>query len=181
MIDLGLPFGTLWSCCNVGASTYWEVGDYFAWGETEAKENYDATTYKYCDDQNINNCHDIGSSIIGTQYDVAHVQWGDSWQMPSNDQIIELASKCEFYWGGVNSVINGYWLRGPNGGRLFLPAAGYYNGSTCSRYNEVGFYWLGQQYSGQIPYATSFSFDVDDTYLYYVSRMHGFPVRPVAK
>ena len=181
MIDLGLPSGTLWSCCNVGASTYWEVGDYFAWGETEAKENYDATTYKYCDDQNINNCHDIGSSIIGTQYDVAHVQWGDSWQMPSNDQIIELASKCEFYWGGVNSVINGYWLRGPNGGRLFLPAAGYYNGSTCSRYNEVGFYWLGQQYSGQIPYATSFSFDVDDTYLYYVSRMHGFPVRPVAK
>ena len=181
MIDLGLPSGTLWSCCNVGATTYWDVGNYFAWGETEAKEKYDETTYKYCDNHDMNKCHDLGASIIGTNYDVAHVQWGDSWQMPSQDQIVELVNRCEMYWGGVNSVIKGYWFRGPNGSEIFLPAAGYYYGSDCSDYNKMGLYWLGQQYSSQMFYALTYGFDEDDDNLYLFARMHGLPVRPVAK
>ena len=34
-VDLGLPSGTLWATCNVGANSPEEFGDYFAWGETE--------------------------------------------------------------------------------------------------------------------------------------------------
>ena len=34
-VDLGLPSGTLWAKCNVGASNPEETGYYFAWGETE--------------------------------------------------------------------------------------------------------------------------------------------------
>ena len=33
-VDLGLPSGTLWATCNVGAETPEGYGDYFAWGET---------------------------------------------------------------------------------------------------------------------------------------------------
>ena len=33
-VDLGLPSGTLWATCNVGASKPEDYGDYFAWGET---------------------------------------------------------------------------------------------------------------------------------------------------
>lgn len=33
-IDLGLPSGTKWCCCNVGASTPEGYGGYYAWGET---------------------------------------------------------------------------------------------------------------------------------------------------
>jgi len=33
-VDLGLPSGTMWAACNIGASAPWEYGDYFAWGET---------------------------------------------------------------------------------------------------------------------------------------------------
>ena len=40
-IDLGLPSGTLWAVCNVGASSSEEVGNYFSWGETETKDFYD--------------------------------------------------------------------------------------------------------------------------------------------
>ena len=36
-VDLGLPSGTLWATCNVGASKPEEYGDYFAWGETKPK------------------------------------------------------------------------------------------------------------------------------------------------
>lgn len=31
MIDLGLPSGTKWACCNVGASSHAEYGEYFQW------------------------------------------------------------------------------------------------------------------------------------------------------
>ena len=40
MIDLGLPSGTKWACCNVGASKPEDQGGYFAWGETEEKSEY---------------------------------------------------------------------------------------------------------------------------------------------
>lgn len=46
-IDLGLPSGTLWATCNVGADTPEGYGDYFAWGETQVKYNYDWNTYHY--------------------------------------------------------------------------------------------------------------------------------------
>ena len=45
-VDLGLPSGTLWATCNVGADSPEDYGDYFAWGETESKEVYNWSTYK---------------------------------------------------------------------------------------------------------------------------------------
>ena len=36
-VDLGLPSGTLWAKCNVGASAPEGYGSYFAWGETKTK------------------------------------------------------------------------------------------------------------------------------------------------
>ena len=33
LIDLGLPSGTLWAACNVGATSPEQAGLYFAWGE----------------------------------------------------------------------------------------------------------------------------------------------------
>lgn len=45
-VDLGLPSGTLWATCNVGATTPEGYGDYFAWGETTPKETYNWMTYK---------------------------------------------------------------------------------------------------------------------------------------
>lgn len=46
-VDLGLPSGTLWATCNVGANRPEEVGDYFAWGETATKDIYDWKHYKF--------------------------------------------------------------------------------------------------------------------------------------
>ncbi len=47
-VDLGLPSGTLWATCNVGANSPADYGDYFAWGETEPVGNYGWETYKWC-------------------------------------------------------------------------------------------------------------------------------------
>lgn len=45
-VDLGLPSGTLWATCNVGASKPEEYGNYFAWGEIEPKKTYGLDNYK---------------------------------------------------------------------------------------------------------------------------------------
>ena len=47
-VDLGLPSGTLWATCNIGAASPEEHGDYFAWGETKPKDAYNWENYKYC-------------------------------------------------------------------------------------------------------------------------------------
>ena len=41
-VDLGLS--VKWATCNVGATKPEEYGDYFAWGETQPKSNYDWST-----------------------------------------------------------------------------------------------------------------------------------------
>ena len=46
-VDLGLPSGTLWATCNVGAFRPEENGDYFAWGETKPKQEYSWRIYKW--------------------------------------------------------------------------------------------------------------------------------------
>lgn len=51
-VDLGLPSGTLWATCNVGAYSPEEYGDYFAWGETKGynagKTDFSWATYQWC-------------------------------------------------------------------------------------------------------------------------------------
>lgn len=80
MIDLGLPSGTKWACCNVGATKPEEYGGYYTWGETEEKSVYDWSTCKYWTDSNGDGYADdyeftnLGSDIAGTGYDVAHVK-----------------------------------------------------------------------------------------------------------
>ena len=37
-VDLGLPSGTLWASCNIGATSPEEYGDYFAWGEVRCPQ-----------------------------------------------------------------------------------------------------------------------------------------------
>jgi len=121
-IDLGLPSGTKWACCNVGADAPQGCGGFYAWGETKEKKDYNWVTYTHCDGTRAT-CHDIGKNIAGTKYDVAHMNWGDSWVMPSSNQISELnkESTCEdaIYYG-----VRGVRLTGKNGNSIFIPVVG---------------------------------------------------------
>ena len=37
LIDLGLPNGTLWACCNVGANSPEDIGGYYAMGRDQSQ------------------------------------------------------------------------------------------------------------------------------------------------
>lgn len=141
MIDLGLPSGTKWACCNVGSTRPEEYGGNYAWGETEEKDRYNWDNYSHCDGSE-ETCHDLGRDIAGTKYDVAHVKWGDNWQMPSIDQVRELLDNCKSEWTHLNGVggrkftskINGYSIFLPAGGNWgnYFPGCGYYLSSMQS-------------------------------------------------
>lgn len=123
-IDLGLPSGTLWANCNLGAiSSEQDDGDQYAFGTIVSKENYpDNTGDQYRD----------GESIIGTSADVVRIKWGDDWQLPSKDQFKELIDNCKFV-----IEAGGYRVIGPNGNRMFLP---YTRGN-----GSIGYYWSGNK------------------------------------
>lgn len=165
-IDLGLPSGTKWASCNVGATKPEEYGGYYAWGETEEKSKYDDFTY--------NNTSE--GDISGTQDDVAHVKWGDNWQLPSSDQIQELVDNCIFSWSSLNGI-NGAKFIGPNGNSIFFPAAGYRGGYNV--YGLYGFYWAGKQNPHFNDYASGLEFFSDLARLGNDVRTGGHTIRPV--
>ena len=125
-VDLGLS--VKWATCNIGASNPEEYGDYFAFGETESKNEYTEENYMLYGIPHRKAYIGIGKIISGTEYDVARKQWGDEWRMPTEEELYELLSYCSWQLITINGV-NGYEVVGPNGNSIFLPAAGTFNGS----------------------------------------------------
>lgn len=112
-VDLGLPSGTLWATCNVGALSPEEYGDYYAWGEITTKNVYSESTYTYSGNP----------TTLPASADAATANWGTSWRMPTKTEMEELFNGCEKIWTTINST-KGFLLTGPNGKSIFLPAAG---------------------------------------------------------
>lgn len=135
-VDLGLPSGILWAKYNVGATSPEEYGGYYAWGETEEKSSYTYENYKYYNSATDSYTH-IGDDISGTQYDVAHVKWGNGARMPKKIEFVELLNNCSFTVVDYNNV-EGNYVTGPNGNHIFLPFAGYYEGDEENDYRGQG-------------------------------------------
>lgn len=140
-IDLGLPSGTKWATCNVGASNPEEYGNLYAWGEIEPKKTYNYDNYVH---KNESGYIDLGDCISGTDYDVAHVLWGGNWQIPTVDEMNELNHLCSKEWTIYNGT-NGIKYTGPNGNSIFLPAAGHFSSTVgwWSGQEEALYYWTG--------------------------------------
>lgn len=176
LIDLGLPSGTKWACCNVGASKPEDYGGYFCWGETKTKSTY--TENNYLDGKGTS--YDIGKDIAGTQYDAATANWGSPWVMPNKEQMEELKYKCFSEWTTENGV-NGKRFTGPNGASVFLPAAGYRWKDDLSDAGSRGYYWSSTLYESSTVYAWILYFSSLDVYTNNKRRYDGRPVRPVCK
>lgn len=181
MIDLGLPSGTKWACCNVGASSPEDYGGYYAWGETKQKKVYDWDTYIHCDGSK-ETCHNLGSSISGTRYDVAHVKWGGSWLMPSYEQFKELNKNCTREWTKVNGV-KGSKFTGPNGGSIFLPAAGdLWHSEQLFNAGESCMYWSSTlRENGEYDAYGIFLGSSNTSWSSISYRFYGQSVRPVLR
>ena len=186
-VDLGLPSGTLWATCNVGASAPEEYGDYFAWGETEPKETYKWETYKWCNGSEYSLTKYCTNSDFGTvdnrmvldlEDDAAYVNMGPSWRMPSDAQQTELIRKCTWQWTTMNGV-NGRLVTGPNGNSIFLPAAGERFYSSLLEAGSMSEYWSCELGLGSSICAYGIGFESDSLYWISGARAFGRSVRAV--
>ena len=162
-VDLGLPSGTLWATCNVGAETPEEFGDYFAWGETQPKEVYGVSTYKWCEWSIVDHhtrltkyCNKASSgyngftdnlTILLPEDDAATANWGSGWRMPTKEQCQELLDNTSCIRTTQNDVV-GFLFTASNGNSLFLPAAGYCEEDILGGASGIyGFYWSSSLYA----------------------------------
>lgn len=131
-IDLGLPSGTQWRCCNEGASAPEAYGGYYTFGQVSSA--------------------------------------------PTKEQIQELLGFCSSEWTTLNGV-NGRKFTGPNGGTIFLPAAGFRGNGGVDLVGSLGDYWsstLWEEYR-----ACELDFGPDGAGWYVSTRYLELSVRPV--
>ena len=148
-VDLGLPSGIKWAAYNVGATKPEEYGGYYAWGETEEKENYDWSTYRWCNGiENTITKYCINSSfgtvdnktVLDPEDDVAHVKWGGDWRMPTRAELEELLNNCTWQWTAQSGVVGYKVTSKSNGNSIFLPATGVRDGMSISGCGSYGHY-----------------------------------------
>jgi hypothetical protein len=193
MVDLGLS--VKWATCNVGATSPWDYGDYYAWGETETKSVYFWPTYKYCNGSYTtmtkycnyssfgNNGFTDTKTTLDPKDDVAHVKWGDSWRMPTQTEMNELSNRdnCTWTWTTQKGV-KGYLVTskksGHEGASIFLPAAGF---RLDIDFCDVGsgYYWSSSLSKAPPYYAQHLHIESGGYRTSGYERYCGFTIRPV--
>lgn len=198
-VDLGLS--VKWATCNVGASKPEDYGNYYAWGEKDAKSTYSWSSYawggssssltKYCPLSETSYWGGGGEPDNKTQLeladDVVHATKGGSWRMPTDAEWTELRYNCTWAWTsdyngtGVAGQIVTSNLEGFTDKSIFLPAAGYRMDNSLYRATEDGYYWSS---------SLCISGPGNAWYVHFLSgsynrgnygRPNGFSIRPVYK
>lgn len=192
-VDLGLPSGTLWATCNIGATTPEDYGNHFMWGYPTNSNSSDCswTGYTRFGTYNESNTPTFGFDKYNGQDgkttlelldDAANADWNGYWRIPTAKQMQELVDECEWNWTTQEGVY-GCVVTGKNGKSIFLPAAGYrqdnefkqqgeyatYQTSTLSRTNECRFA-VSMYFTSSVP-------NISENY----SRFYGRSVRAVVK
>ena len=195
-VDLGLPSGLLWATCNVGAENPEEIGGFFSWGETKTNTKYSSSTYKFGSSPTKYNKTD-GLTVLEAEDDAATANLGNDWRMPTKEECQELLNECAWVWTDnyKNTNVKGRIVYNKNiSGKydvsknihIFLPAAGYYGGTT-NYDNNFGRYWSATLYDYINPLSGEvLGFVTAETicggeyyYMTHNARNNGLLIRPV--
>lgn len=190
LVNLGLPSGTLWATCNLGASSPEGYGCYYSWAETtgscEGKSNFTLDTYQYYNGTSMTNY--LSEGTLSSTDDAATQNWGGEWRMPTREEITELEN--ENYTTSVWTTRNGIYGRlvtskvpGYEGNSIFLPAAGYYNKTSLNDVGEQGLYWAStiRDIGGDATYPSGDVMSFSDSSMTKGARnrYRGYSIRPV--
>ena len=180
-VDLALPSGVLWADKNIGATTPYEDGLYFSWGNITGHTGDDG--YDFGTDNEGPYASTPGAEMTGniptnTTYDAARHNMGAPWRMPTVGEFQELAANCDSEWTDEDGVAGRRFTSRINGNSIFFPASG-------NRY-DAGLYYRGSRGSY---WSASLSSQADGCNLYFNSggvnpagndnRFVGFSVRAV--
>ena len=180
-VDLALPSGLLWCEHNVGATTPYEDGLYFSWGNVTGHTGDDGYDFGTSNDGPY--AQTPGAALTGNiptngTYDAARHNMGAPCRMPTVGEFQELNNNCDSEWTDEDGVAGRRFTSRINGNSIFFPASGYRYGAGLSNRGSYGNYWsasLNSQaggcnlnfHSGGVNPANS------------SNRFLGFPVRAV--
>ena len=209
VVDMGLTSGTLWAKKNLdvtqadgfAASEFQYECSFFSWGNVVGHNPISTSEFSY--DFGSNNSGPYASTPgallegdvpVNATYDIARNLLGDPWQLPSDDDFVELIAGCDFVQADgstvidagtanklvtVNGIVGIYLKSKTNGILLFFPCSGLGNGASWITRTTVGYYWSGSLASDTTK-GLSLSFyhgGVDRQYT--LNRFYGFTGRAV--
>lgn len=190
-VDLGLPSGLKWATCNVGAESPEEYGGYYAWGETQEKDIYASSTYKYYQWKSSLGVYQLtkyctqsyggsvdNKTVLELEDDAANMKWGGNWRMPTIEEFNELRELCTWDWTSHYGIY-GFMIIGPNGNSIFLPAAGMRDEGTIYNKGAEIAYWSSSLYVDN-PFG-SYCLNFCSKWRDSINRIYGFSIRPVTK
>ena len=181
----------------MGGASPEDYGEYFAWGETEPKSNFNWSTYKWCNGSstsltkyNTDSSRGIVDNIttLEPEDDAAYVILGSNGRMPTKEEWIELNSNCTSTWvEKYHDILRyGRLYTAANGNSIFIPCASarhLYDGAHYEdpNINYYAYYWsssLGRKSheAGYMSFKSKYSYTN-----YQVDRSCGLPIRPVTE
>ena len=177
-VDLALPSGLLWCEHNVGASTPYEHGLYFSWGNVTGHaegSGYDFSDAVYAET--------AGAALTGNiptnnTYDMARHNMGAPCRLPKSGEFTELNNNCDSEWTDEDGVAGRRFTSRINGNSIFFPASGYYSGTSLLGRGSGGGFWSGSFDSATNAYGLGFDSSLVNPANYYYRR-YGFSVRAV--
>ena len=192
-VDLGLPSGTLWATCNVGASKPSDYGLYFQWGDTQGytadqvgtgdeQMYFDWSDYKFSIDEGNSNFtkYTTTGATLELEDDAAHANMGGDWHMPTSEQIQELLDNTTTAWTTQDDV-NGrlFTSTKDNSKSIFIPAAGIAQRGLIQGSEGCGSVWSSMLNTDYVGNGQHLYFYSDNVHLYDRHRYCGHSVRGV--
>ena len=191
-VDLGLPSGTKWATCNVGADKETDYGLYFAWGETvgyskiNSMKQFCWKDYKFSKrgSNKFTKYNDTdGKKVLDLCDDAVQVNMGGKWHIPTKEQIKELIKNTENIWvtDYNNSGSNGrlFTSKSDTSKKLFLPACGYLGNGNSSFKCSFGYFSSSSIFSFDDCYSTVLGFNLDVVSIIKWHRSFGRTIRGV--
>ena len=177
-VDLALPSGLLWCEHNIGATTPYEHGLYFSWGNVIGHaegSGYDFSDAVYAETPGAAL---TGNIPVNGTYDPARHNMGAPCRLPTVGEFQELNSNCDSEWTDEDGVAGRRFTSRINGNSIFFPASGYYNGTSLYNRGSYGFYWSSSYNSATYAYNLYFSSSLVNP-AYNFNRRLGFTARAV--
>ena len=187
--------GPYWADRNIGAKKPEDYGLYFWWGDTTGhRPSGGKFSFSFVksncptDEKSINQLQSEGwitsNGVLSRRHDAAHVKWGGSWRMPTDQELSDLCSKCDWTWTTTLNGVKGYVVCGRGAyasNSIFLPAVGNGWGTSIVNSGYTGYYWSSSPSSDAREAAVLFT----DMSAHFVSSGGGYPrnyglsIRPV--
>ena len=177
-VDLALPSGLLWADKNIGATTPYEHGIYFSWGNVIGHaegSGYDFSDAVYAETPGAAL---TGNIPVNGTYDAARHNLGSPCRLPTVGEFQELNSNCTSEWTDEDGVAGRRFTSRINGNSIFFPASGNYDGTSLNDRGSYGYYWSSSYISATDAYHLYFS--SGGVYpAYGNNRRYGFSARAV--